>query len=264
MSDFAKDEAESAPDREHTGGGNFGGAGEITGITAEEEFVINNGNGASAHTFTFYPRGSAGDTATFTDYLAQGQSCKYSGRGISKVTIDSADSATLWKKGPRGTVSVPNSVSGGSGAATAVFSELSANYASNAQAMLGLGATVQFTPKKTGIVLLIWTGTLEATDTGAPLIEFNNVVRGYHGTPASGAPANGAAPSGGADLSLNYELLVEENAATIEGQYVPFTAVFVLSLTPGDSYWFDLSVIGIDANAKTTFAGAAYVIELSQ
>jgi hypothetical protein len=98
--------------------------------------------------------------------------------------------------------------------------------------MLGAGNTYAYTPKGTGIVLLLGTSFATISSGGAS----NDIIRTwlYYGTGT--APSNGAVASGtqfGLLQSFHYSTsLVQAN--------VPILAI--LSLSPGTPYWFDLGM----------------------
>jgi len=97
--------------------------------------------------------------------------------------------------------------------------------------MMGLGATLAFTPASTGIVLVSMSGTAQIA-TGVQTI----TLGGRYGTGT--APVNGAAASGSrfgasADQSL-------KPAAVASG--VAWALTDVLSLVAGTAYWFDIAL----------------------
>lgn len=98
--------------------------------------------------------------------------------------------------------------------------------------MLGLGSTIEITPKGTGKVRFTLDGTIDnATTTDATAIQL------AYGTGA--APANGANATGttiGAVLTW-----IALTGLTTGG--VPFSkSVVILGLTPGVTYWFDVQM----------------------
>jgi hypothetical protein len=105
-----------------------------------------------------------------------------------------------------------------------------------AQLMMGLGAQttpVAYTPSGGGKVIIIVTGVLVSSTASS-----SGIAGGRYGTGA--APVNGAANTGTAfgpatDASVRSASVSATNGAA-------FVITDRLSLTPGTTYWFDLSV----------------------
>lgn len=247
---------EETPDRSSTRGGTFAAGGAPSQILAHEEFAISNPTtSAGDHTFTFTPRGSGNNTKTFTEDIQAGQSCKYSGRGIQAVSIDSSDSAVTWKAGPRGTIyaiSGPKSA-GGAGTAQSVTYHVATSILPGANAtfqMAGLGSHLAITPLKSGKVRVSATVSLIAgASTNAPVVKW---AFGTGAAPVAQAAATGTVPE-------TVSGAVEGTVAGLSALNAAFTVSIVISgLTLGTAYWFDLQVfVKSTANDNASFYGGS-------
>jgi hypothetical protein len=243
--EFIRSELEALPDRESTRGGTFSSAAENTlpQLLASEEFVISNQD-TVAHVFTFSPRGATGGTSTFTESIPAGVACKYSGRGIQTVTIDSASAVVYWKAGPRGTVfplSNPSGAAGG-GAAASVQKAIEAASSVSSAHMYGLGtggSAWTYKPLKSGIVRVTWdafmlgSGDASATFTMELLPTYGD--SGVVAAPAAGAAPPGGSVQPGSGMGLNPTLA----AAVINSWNQHDSYTVILFLTAGHTYWFD-------------------------
>lgn len=237
--DFADKEAHAKPDRSHTRGGTFATSTPVT-FVAQDEFVITNPVvSGGTHTFTFTPRGSGGTSQTFTETLEAGRSCRYSGRGIQSVSIDSTDSLVTWKAGPRGTVfavSNPSTAGGASAVANTEQAFIATPSAGGSAQMGGLGAAgnltnaLVMTPLKSGKVRLTVMLDWQQAASGDVLTGFAR-----HGTGAP--PAKNAAASGTQDTEF-----LDNQASGIGVQKTITVDVVIPGLTVGTAYWFDISM----------------------
>jgi hypothetical protein len=233
---------DDTPDRELTGGTTLGTTPII--FRAGQDFAIANGNapGGTTHTITFTSRAGGGASATWTEIIQPGQKFSYSGRGIASITGDSADSNVTVSWGPRGTIFGgqlgPLSAAGSGLAATVSIAGIANPTAVATTKMLGLGADFQFTPAKTGIVLVCIRGQLVMNTTGGT----NNVgcqVTGKYGLVSGGVPANGAATAGTTFATGNTGPEVDSSTGELNDAYCDTCIIAVLSLTAGVAYWFD-------------------------
>jgi len=216
-------------EREISAGGDFAaglgpthyGSGPLP-LQADEDVVVESAS-STAHTITFSNRGG-GSVATGTRPLAAGGSLLIRGRGISAITIDSADSSVTWAKGAAGTVWPVNpSIAGGaSSVPTTAFSEW---MPSAALTMGGFGSTIAITPKKTGLVEVRFQADMVSTSSGDTM----QMILKY-GT--GSAPAQGAAATG-TTIAAHVAAL-----GTASGS-VPATLVAIVQLSVGVAYWFD-------------------------
>lgn len=116
--------------------------------------------------------------------------------------------------------------------------------------MMGLGATVVYTPTATGKVRITCTGTGQTATAVA-----NWTVGGRYGTGT--APNNGDAVTGtrwgaGADKVLR-------SAATATAS--DFSLTDLLTLTPGTAYWFDLALDTGNVSDAASLAALSFVLE---
>lgn len=113
-----------------------------------------------------------------------------------------------------------------------------------------MGLAVAFTPQTTGKVLIILAG--QAGSSSGP----NTLtIHGQYGTGT--APANGAA-STGTGFANGYTL---RPAIASGGVIEPFTLIDKVTLTPGTTYWFDLSVLSGSAAATANVGNLTLILE---
>lgn len=105
-----------------------------------------------------------------------------------------------------------------------------ATITSTTPVMLGLGTTCVFTPISSGLTV-VWVSGFCSTATAAVAVTLN----GKYGTGA--APANAAAASGTTFGPVG-NIALTGSAVNLP---LGFSFNAVLSLTPGSTYWFDLT-----------------------
>lgn len=251
--------SEGDADREFSLFGPWGSSAPNT-ITLEGDAVdlaIDN-TGTTQHTFTGKARGanSSGNTIAI---LAGGQGVLLSGKGVASVSIDSADAGVIFRKGPRGTVRPfsPLISTGLSGNSEQLGPVSPAGQATGLQ--LGMGSTFKFTPTRTGVLLVILSGTAFGA-VAAGIAAGSGSLRLDYGTGA--APAAGAAQTGtiiGPTAQISQTL----TAADQETLDVPFCiCVIIGGLTVGTQYWFDLfTFIGAGWTTMGVLATGATITE---
>ena len=226
-------------EREISAGGDFAaglgpthyGSGPLP-LQADEDLVIESAS-STAHTITFSNRGG-GSVATGTRPLAAGGSLLVRGRGISAITIDSADSSVTWAKGAAGTVWPVNpSIAGGASTVSDVGN--GHNVAPNANTttqMGGLGSILALTPKKTGKVR-VTVMIFASSSTDGNLLSYL-LAYGTGAAPSKNAAATGTPGS-------TYQLEAQIGASGAYKACFAATCVFT-GLTVGTAYWFDLQL----------------------
>lgn len=131
--------------------------------------------------------------------------------------------------------------------------------------MMGLGSTLKFTPKKTGIVFVSIVLKPEGVITAGT--QTNVVVKPYFGT--GGAPIQGAATTGTAvyatAIASSLTIGANANGDLTTGITLTYALVGANALTPGTAYWFDVAVgmTGTGGSA-TLIAQHATIMELAQ
>lgn len=116
--------------------------------------------------------------------------------------------------------------------------------------MMGLGATVTYTPVSTGKVHVTCTGVGQTATAVA-----NWTVGGRYGTgtaPVNGAAVTGTRWGGPADKTLR-------SAATATAS--DFSLTDLLSLTPASAYWFDLALDTGNAADAATVSSLSFFLE---
>ena len=129
---------------------------------------------------------------------------------------------------------------------------------STSKVMMGLGATVIFTPAGSGRVRITWSGTVSGSTAGT-----NNVVNfsACHGVGA--APAYGA-PITGDDLDQTARN-TNGGSTSVPTTYAPFCLDTVLTLAIGTGYWFDMAIaMGTGMTSAAVGQLNATLQELSQ
>jgi hypothetical protein len=149
--------------------------------------------------------------------------------------------------------SLPAASSGAAGAWSAAPASFTpANPATTASltlVMMGLGSTVTYTPKASGVVLVMATAVVFTATAAVSM-----TCGGRYGTGA--APANGAAVTGtrfgaAADSTL-------EGTSVTAGE--AFALAAVLALVPGTAYWFDFALDTSVAADVATMVNPAFSI----
>jgi hypothetical protein len=98
--------------------------------------------------------------------------------------------------------------------------------------MEGFGSTFQVTPTKTGVVLLDFTGAVQADFTNS----FASIYVAY-GTPAGSAPGHGAGASG---TQISQAIINIRSTGGVTNA-VPYAFSLLQSgLSVGTSYWYDI------------------------
>lgn len=118
--------------------------------------------------------------------------------------------------------------------------------------MMGVGATVAYTPATTGIVLVTLTGWVNIA------VATNQITVGArYGTGT--APVNGAAVTG-TRFGSNTDLVCSPPAVT---KYMSSPFTDILTLTPATAYWFDLALATSNAgDAVSAISITATFVEL--
>jgi hypothetical protein len=118
--------------------------------------------------------------------------------------------------------------------------------------MMGLGGTVSFTPNKSGVLVVAFSGSI-ANSTASDGAQTG--IRYGTGT----APTNGAALTG---TAAGAKPKVVNNASTAALK-VPFSITVVITgLTFGAAYWFDLSLARISGGTATVTDITAAIFEV--
>lgn len=126
---------------------------------------------------------------------------------------------------------------------------------SAAAVMMGIGSSVQITPKKSGVVQVLMSGTVT---TGGTAVNIANNI-GY-GLVSSGVPANGD-PATGIDIQVRDVIVT----ATTPGRaMVTFNATVGIGtpLTLGVPYWFDWKLQSNGINASSVIITSATLREI--
>jgi|SRR5215831_2399208 len=135
-------------------------------------------------------------------------------------------------------------------AAPAVFRPANpATTASTTLVMAGLGSSVTFTPRSTGLVQVVACGG--AGTLTSPVIE---TFGGRFGTGA--APAQGTAVTGTRFGTPTADYQVLPNAATV----MPVPLIDLLSLIVGTAYWFDFAYATATAADQAQILNPMFVI----
>jgi hypothetical protein len=156
---------------------------------------------------------------------------------------------------------------GGSGKTTAAaaFNALNPNAApvtfqpgapsttvSTTQVMMGLGATVTYTPSGSGLTEVVFTAAVRTQTAQQPV-----TVGGRYGTGV--APTNGTAVTG----TVFGPAIDPALSGSGAGNYTTFAVSEVLTLTPGTAYWFDAAIAtGLAADAAGMANVSVSIFEL--
>lgn len=109
--------------------------------------------------------------------------------------------------------------------------------ASTTAKMMGLGATITFTPALTGNITVNFSGFFGTATAAVP----GTVALLYEDSATQAAPANGAGVPAGATQPTNCTSVLE---CVAPGSHVGFTFMpCITGLTVGHTYWFDLSLL---------------------